>query len=392
MKKAYQMTLSEYQQTVTPLLNDFFKFLKKSKKFIKQGYFGLEYLSFDEYIGLAKENHLKSEYFSKYPFDPTLATSNWRKILESEPIQASESEIDTKEELFKKVIVYFTDKGVKNFEKDEIKSNKREVRRAVDADLYVKDLIEGNLTPSQVEEIFLSVGLKVPKNVQEMKEKVSKQGYNRSIHDRLMISSKDFEEKIRKALKPHMDKLADRYRSSVNSVVEDFFKWCQNTGMDSVSKYAQSVTQSRSDYNNKTQLLYKYTVKGQKSDKYDQMLDVAAERYAESFVLEFVLKVNDKLKVLNQKKGIPTFEIKNLQFSQQRIEGFFDIHYSDGTSLYLETDVILAGGYNIQGLHNRYLFKLFKDGKMVKLEDIDKAFENLNEKIKLNRYNDFKSI
>lgn len=386
-KKSYQMTLEEYQRVVVPHIAEYFKFLKKyAKYFVQADYYGLQYLTWSEYLQNAKEQYERSDSKTKYnlPFNLDYTVSNWvYKTNHAPPEQAPEEIISKKNELYQIIAQFITDLDVKKFEKDERKSNKRAIKRAADSGQIVQDLMDGKLLPTDIELIFGSVGLKVPRHVQEMRDKVEKQGYSRSTHNILLKANKDFEDKLRVAMQPHKHVLEDRYKNKINYQVGDYLKHVNATGDSSVYKYTKKMLDQ-----SVSSVLYQYTKEGKKVENYEEMLDKSAKNYAESFLLEFVMRVQEKLKVINEKKGVPTFEIKHVAFNSGKIEGQFTVDYSDQTHLFLEVEVILAGGHNIQSLHNRYLFKVFKDGKFVKLEDIDKAFESLSEGVKLNRFKD----
>jgi hypothetical protein len=390
-KKAYEMTLEEYRELVVPNIVSYFKFLKKNSKFfVKADYYGLRYLSWNEYSQKAEESY-DPKHHSNLPYDSfmkKLTEDRWRQATQNETVQADEKLIEEKEVLFDNVAKFLTVEDVKKFEEDEKKSNKRIVKRSADSGLYVQDLMDGKMTPERVQQIFDSVGVRVPKHVQEMKDKVQYQGYSRSTHDRLVRSSKDFEVKLRKELEPYMHHLELRYKISIEKLVNDFLTVAPNfkDSRFAIGEYCNRKATSRSDYESKRTTLQRYVEGIQKVSLYDERLQEAAKQYAESFIGEFLFKVQDKLKVITAKKGIPTFEISELKFGSGRAVGNFYIHYPDATTLRMETEIIFAGGYNIQRLHDRYLFKVFKDGKLVKLEDIDKAFESVNESIKLKRY------
>lgn len=378
------MTLEEYQRVVVPHITEYFKFLKKnSKHFVPSDYYGLRYVSWSEYLKKAKEEYERSDAMTKYnlPFKTDYTVNWWHKATGHSPEQASEELVSQKEVLFQSVAQFIADSDVKKFEKDERKSNKRAVKRAADSGLIVQDLMDGKMLPTDVEKIFGSVGLKVPRHVQEMRDKVEKQGYSRSTHNMLLKANKDFEDKLRVAMTPHMQVLEDRYKNKINYQVGDYLKHVNTTGDPSVHKYTRNMLDK-----SVSSVLYQYTKDGRKVQEYEAVLDKSAKNYAEGFLLEFVMRVQEKLKVINEKKGVPTFEIRHVSFNRGSIEGQFTVDYADQTHLLLEVEVILAGGYNIQSLHNRYLFKIFKDGKFVKLEDVDRAFESVNEGVKLDRF------
>lgn len=386
--KAYEMTLNQYRELVAPIIAAYFKFLKKNSKFFKKvDYYGLPYEIWSEYYNNKKENYDPKQHYN-LPFNEERTREYWTEKTGGAPMDPPSNIVAERDAFMKQLAEYLTPNDIKKFEDDEKKSNKRIVKRAADDGTYVQMLIDGFLTPQKVQEIFDSVGVRVPRHVQEMKDKVQYQGYSRSVHDRLLSSGKEFEIKLRKALLPYMHILEDRYRGQIENLMKDYLKFVDENPQErfAIGRYCERKSTSRTDYVNKMDTLQRYTEKGQKSSKYEEILNKDAKEYAEQFIVEFLFRVQDKLKVITSKKGIPTFEISNMDFKLGRAVGNFFVHYPDGTTLRLEVEIIFAGGYNIQSLHDRYLFKVFKDGKMVKLEDLDKAFENVSESVKLKRY------
>jgi len=174
------MTLDEYKEQVTPVLKAYRKFLKKNLTYFKtRGWNGLEQVTYPEYE-VDKIKKLKKQGFGSIA-TKEYATKDW---IES----GRESTDEVPKEIYAEYLEYigilkgFFGEQIDRVEHDEVGKNKRSVRRAIDNDTYIDALIDGVVTTERLEEIVASVGVKLPKRVLAMKQKVES-GYTRSMAD-----------------------------------------------------------------------------------------------------------------------------------------------------------------------------------------------------------------
>jgi hypothetical protein len=370
MKNTALMTLSEYNQTVTPVLKDFYKFIKKNSKYFKKAdFYGVVYHTFQEYM----EYQLSRKY--TYSGSQEYYENEWKK---NHVVDAVPSEIYSKylefQEIFKTL---FGISNLSKIESDEQKSNKRSVRRAIDSDLYIEYLKDGIITPDKLVEVFSSVGLKIPNNILKLKAKVETQGYNRSIENTLLAKTKEFQDVLRKELEPHYNKLKDIKKTRVMFFVDKFekqfdqqlHKFGQSFSFEPVKNEAISLIQKlfKVDYTEGKNI---YT----RLSEFDCIVEKMSIQYAESFIESFIFRIEEKLLVINNKLGSPSISFSNIKFSHGELEGIVNISWTSGITITIEAQVIIAGGYHIQTEHCRYLLKPFYKGKLIDLEKID----NLN--------------
>lgn len=366
------MTLSEYNDKVSPILKEFKKFIKKySKYFKKANYYGVKYYTYPQYM----EYEMGKDY--KYKASDEYFENNWKRdnrVLDEVPTEVYSKYLEF-QETFKSL---FGEINLFCIENDEQKSNKRSVRRAIDSDLYIEYLKDGVIIPSKLEEVFSSVGLKIPTNILKLKTKVETQGYNRSIENQLLAKTKEFQNSLRKELEPYYNKLKDikknrimlfvnKFEKEFNS--EKYYEFTKTFSIETVKNEAESIIYNffKGDYSVNDSRKYIYT----RQPNFDEILEKKSIEYAESFIQTFVYRIEDKLSVINNKLGSPVINFSNIIFSSGELEGLVNIEWNSGIKMLIEAQVIIAGGYHIQTEHCRYLLKPFYNGKHIDLETID---------------------
>jgi hypothetical protein len=377
MEKAWHMTLSEYQQKVTPILKKYKKFVEKYPQYFKRAdYSGLYYLTPQEFFDKEMEKLVAQGYkniANKEYIDDSWLTrfSGDDKVMPDYEVPADikkqyDEQIKVLEEIFGKY--------TKKVESDEIKNNKRTIRRVSEEDTYVEELLDKEITPERLQEIFDSVGLRIPKRIQDMKAKVEKQGYDRSTQKSKAARDKEFVKKVYDSLGSSVQVLKDRYRNRIEGLLD---RW---------KKYADKPYKFETEI--KDPLIFTmFSLVDKDRNKipdFEKKMEALEKEYAESFILEFVYNINNKLVQVNEEFGYPEIKIENISFGKGRMEGKITMKYPS-LELSVAVEVILAGGYNIQKLHERYLIKIFKDGKLVNLEKLD----NLKKELKENRFQNF---
>jgi hypothetical protein len=369
MEKAWHMTLSEYQQTVTPLLKKYYKFMEKYPQYFKRAdYYGLKYLTPQEFFDKEMESLIVQGYknIATKDYIDELWSSKYSSNKGIEPDYNVPKDIIKQYEEQMKVFQEIFGEFVSKIESDETRNNKRTIRRVSETDIYVEELLDKKITPQRLQEIFDSVGLRIPKRIQEMKNKVEKKGYDRSFEVLKATRNKEFAKKVYNALGSSVQVLKDRYRNRMEDLIE---RWLNFDGP--FYRFEDKMKDPMM-----TQVVRNLLDKDKnKIAEYDKQMEVLEKDYADSFIMEFVHNINYKLAKTNEDFGYPEIKINSIQFNRGRMEGTLSMKYSD-FDLFVEVDVILAGGYNIQRLHERYLIKIFKDGKIINLEKLDNLKES----------------
>ena len=379
------MTLQKYQETVSPLFKEYNKFLKKNAPYFKKAnYGGILYDTYDQYIGdetvrLTKQGYttlVRPDYLNKSWSDG----GDFQRVLENPPADVKKQY----DEFIAKFSEYFSqDEMDRLIDRDEAKGNKRSVRRAIDNDFYVEALKDGAVSPKELNDIFVSVGVKMPKRVLDMKTKVETQGYNRSFENAMLKRTKEFEDNLRKELGPHYDELKNRERRHLMFTINDFESDPKfATDMHSYLKKFERNRTQRSQVQSllnvffegayvKGETNYKEAYKYSRKPDFDKIMDRMCTDYAEGFIAKFVARLEHKLRVVNAKIGAPVFKISNVSLHAEEFECLVEVKWPNGAKLVIEATVIIAGGYNIQVEHYRYLLKTFHNGKYIDLEKID---------------------
>ena len=176
-KPSYLMTLSEYENKVVPILIQYQKFLRKNSKYLESADYGGIY----QYTYPELEEDVENKTVKGFKFAGAYIENPLAKFKAS---HYPSDEIVAENKSFKnKLLNFFTEKEIfSELSKDEVKSNKRAVRRAIDDDTYKKLLESGELTESELEVIAKSVDVTIPKKVysvenvkaKEMREKFQK--------------------------------------------------------------------------------------------------------------------------------------------------------------------------------------------------------------------------
>ena len=177
-KPSFLMTLSEYQEKVVPILQEYQKFLRKNSKYLQSA----DYDGIYQYTYPELEDDFKNKIIKGWNFSRTFYDSNPLKEFKGSHYPSDEI-VEMNKSFVNKLKNFFTDDEIySRMSKDEYKSNKRAVKRAIDNDTY-KNLLESEeLTESELQKIANSVDVSIPKKVfsvenvkaKEMQEKFAK--------------------------------------------------------------------------------------------------------------------------------------------------------------------------------------------------------------------------
>lgn len=379
----YLMTLPEYLSSgVIELLKEYEKFAKKNSKWlVKTDFYGIKYLTLEENLELGldspviisrndkyqKERHTVDEIVRYYYSYKKEGDFNYKYIQEPTPKEI----IEKNKEYYGHLSKYFTKKEIySQIEKDEIKSNKRTVKRALENDTYFNLLKNGEIEYTRLKEIFDSVGVKIPakllsadKNL-EIKENAKKtlNKLTTQSYDKLMA----LVEEIKKDIKPLeievYEREHERYVEIITSYVGSLHTmqhiqlampiYYKVWNFTEEKIYDPKYKEVHSVYKERYLIRTDVTIIGLK-DNWEDALKKYLDEYIELLRYKIIFSIIDNFSQITL--PIKSIERLYLAVGYKGFEGSYKFTFEDNSSFVFNTQGIGAGGYNIQIYHYRYL-------------------------------------
>ncbi len=367
------LTLEEYKTTIFPLIQEARDFLKKKFVFNPiHGVYGIgfHFVTADEYAELEKNNTTERflELFNVNT--PSELTPEQLEHLES-ALERDAKSVDEKLKAHKlkptakmptDLHERFTEicetlKPLLSYERimDWSKTNKdhkSEVRYNLERDVYTQELLDGDISIEELEEICASVNVRIPKRVYDMTLTSSET----KAATRFVKKNPEFFNNMVESLDPFMSKLEEELVANLWKLFEDY----NNSKFARPLDYCTARNQKES-LRQLVTLLHSGWEIGSEELKKD---------YRNQLTQKFMFRLHDKIGVINENHGNPTLTHQHLSANNGVIEAHFTVSYDDGLNLSGKTQLIVAGGY-IQSAHYRYLTHLSLDGKMVTQEELD---------------------
>lgn len=373
-KMAYLMTLTEYQDKVVPILQEYQKFLRKNSQYLQSaGYEGIYQYTYPELEADFENNTIKGQRFaiSKYKENPLsdFKASHY----------PTDEIVETNKSFVNKLKNFFTDDEIySQISKDEFKSNKRGIKRAIDNDTYKKLLESGELTESELETIAKSVDVSVPKKVfsvenvkaKEMKSKFEKllvdlPTINKEQLDKLIeslkIDFKPLEEDVFTSEKARYTKTFQEleseekvFESRLNYVIpiwQELFTY-DKRGYDKINtgRYYRSFgSKPAEEIIEQKYFVTRLKLKSNWETTFDKFLKDYIDTLKYSFI-DAIIKNFTRIT-----KPITEFEKLRIRKGEKGFEGVYRFKFDDGSYFDFKAEAIRAGGYNIQVLHLRYI-------------------------------------
>jgi len=373
-KPAYLMTLSEYQDKVIPILNEYQKFLRKNNEYLQSaGYEGIYKYTYPELEEDFKNKTIKGERFAirKYQENPL------------EQFKAahypSDEIVETNKSFKKKLLNFFSEKELFSIlSKDELKSNKRAVKRAIDDETYKKLLESGELSEFELETIAKSVDVSIPKKVfsaENVKAKEMREKFGKLLSDLPTISKEKLEELI-ELIKVDFKPLEEEVFIKEKEKYTNKFKELESKDkvytetLDSTIRIWQDIfsyekvkyeriatgTFRRSVYTRQEEEIF--VEKGYVTDlklksDWETTFDKFLKDYIDTLKYSFIdAIIKNFIRITKPIKEIEKIYIRR---GDKGFEGIYRFKFNDGSYFDFKAEAIRAGGYNIQILHLRYI-------------------------------------
>lgn len=264
--------------------------------------------------------------------------------------------------------------------KDLKKSNKLEVRRAIDGNTYHEDMKNGLITLEKIESICASVGVKIPK---QFYTEAPPQTVTPLQRLGIGLEGKDFYLLVKDSFEPHRNTVVQKWNQDDKEITDllDSFRFDEtllpretNEGM--ALRKVEAFSEVNSKAKEKMHMLIGYTING---FSYIEKLN---EDLADMFCAKLAFRLVGKLAAINDKVGLPNLSINRCEFVDNGICTDFDLTYNHESinnnahqlELKIKTETIVAGGY-YQSMHYRYLVKPYHNGKMVNESSLIDLFE-----------------
>jgi len=404
IKPAYLMTKDEYAKVVTPIVKKYNKFVKANAKYFKKAnYDGILLNTFADYFNEIKEKYSKSEYEKSEKEIKEKAIDEWMndyrkssgRVLDAVPPTV----LQEYQDLVKEFTDYFGDEGVAKFQSDEVGSPKRAINRAQEKGLYEKLMLDGTINYANVTEIFTSVGLKIPSKLEKVSSEIQEKGVS---SDTIALTKEvelAFYKNLYDLLRPEMQWYFDDFYNTYERVLSKYEKYQKSEFFNplnvdnSFGEYLGKpvlITPKPTKWDkNNVEKIYCYEVhfiNGIGKTYIDRKLKMilpnwrdVLEENAEKNISELIANLAQHILYHLQGKTAVPEQPKITNFSVYdvkggKINGTVTLTYSNGFRVMLDFNMIIAGGYNIQVRHYRYLLHALVNGKSLSESQLKKAF------------------
>jgi hypothetical protein len=406
-KPTYLMTKDEYKSIVTPKIKEFNKFIEKNKEYFSRvEYNGFDYLDFESFKGVyqpRKYSSVEGDFLRGKGFDSNS---------EYKPKQASPELIEKLNSYKDYFSTIFGEENLKKIEHDENTSNKRSIRRAIDSGIYENLLREGKINYTFLKNVFDSVGVNVPTKLEKIEAEVVEKGITSDVKKSIEDKKESFIIDLKMIFSKEVRFYADKFKGHYFDSIERMDKFCkahdsfvnydafarayslandfepkpvfeEKRGVKVIVKYEYHPDINQISWFTKifytvssSQNHVKYAV----ADNWKELLEERALDYSNALFQnlgERILSETDFINKINN--DIPTLKDAKVHvLTQKGFETNFSLLYSNGFIFNVETQVIYAGGYNIQALHLRALFKFNYKGKFISKKEILEAYKSFN--------------
>jgi hypothetical protein len=418
VKPVYLMTKEEYSKEVTPKIKSFNKFIQANKDLFKrQGIYsfqGFDYVDFKTF----EENHKPRKLIPSSSIFST-AEQDWigYGYNESEvPKQATPKQIAELNDFLAYFKTVFPD--ISKIEGDETGNNKRSIRRAIDDGTYENLLREGKINFTFLKSVFNSVGVNVPAKLEKVEKEVEELGITSVVKEKNINNAAEFTSKLKvffaDAMEYYKKGFYKKYIDALNKVnyfyeenkdkqFKSFLEYKKSYFIFNNIEFTEVIRNNRIDgynsRNNDLDLVMELNRSIRDSDylakngaiklvpKFSQVLDGLADKYSNNLFETFAERILGSIAPLNNLSK----EFPNLKYAYIRslsLNGFIgelDLVYPNGFVLSIETDAILAGGYNIQVLHIRGIIKFKNKGKFMPIKSILESYSEYDPKVDLSK-------
>ena len=379
-KYNYLMTLEEYQQSgIIDLLKEYKKFVRKNEKSLYSDAYGSigDFRTLEEYIELGDKSPLYSNKdIMGLPNKKSIEQTIKDKFIDrktrygKDPNDyyevASKEVIEQNKKFREKILKYFAlDKyGQIKIDNDELKSNKRAVRNAMENKIYANLILDGKLSVDRLEQIADSVGVRITKETYsadkgaELKEYLKKIKVPQQNYEALL----EFGKMIRKDLLTIRDiAYKKEYKRYSTNILESVGKTIESDRLSLLIPFWSFVVNvdkkaSKNNvgwYNPK----YDYTILSVKND-WEKNLEIRVDDIIEELMFKIVTTIISSISFV--KIPFKSVVSKEVKIGVKGFEGVYEINFTDGSKFDLVTQGIEAGGYNIQSFHYRYISKIEK--------------------------------
>ena len=357
-KPVRHMTFGEYNETIVPVIAEIRSILRK-KYIVVDRFFDLWFYTRPQFISMY--DRLTVDTISKHK-ESSADTIEWFKSdfkrtcyenLDAQSIKedkAPDGMVERFAELLGTLYGAFPDiRSCFNWTKYS-KSHAEFVRCAMDSD-YITDIMKGDLSIEELEDIALSVNVRIPKRVYEFKIASA-----HTIRCKLQPSSLIFMDALESALQPHKNNLYDIRRTEIEKLLERF-------PVSKGSEFPYDCIASTPPHDCKALMLLCTT-------DFDKAIEQICENFYNDLVLTFVYRIENKLNIFNTNHECVSIELQNTTFNCGTLETTATLSYRDGMTILNKSSLIYAEGEVVTG-HFRYITNFWINNKKQSQSQLD---------------------